>query len=326
MLNDEHAITNTAISNLSNAFGTDPDQTRKAVEKISAALTTRMMASASSRGGLADLVEIIGAPGRDQYLQPDTPLNAPEIEADGIGVLSQLVGSRDKSRALAASAARASGLSEAAIRTMLPSIAAVAMGALSKRTQAAFGDILKIPGLDEIAREARDDIGGGGQLAPPQYGNPLPLPGEPPRRYSPTPRDDWTASTGRKPEAAPAPQPKTPAGGGMRPQSRLPIPGDDVPGMGRHEDNPYGDLSDILRRGGFRLPGGGGSGGGSPGPNIPAGQGGDLLSNIIRNILGSVFGTGRSTGLIGWIIRLIVVRYGAGIVRSILRRFLRVNI
>lgn len=334
MSNNDGTFAHAAISNLSAAYGANPKQTQAAVESVLSALTTKMMAAASSRGGLADLVEIIGAPGRDAYLQPGATLNAPQVEADGIGILSQLVGSRDQSRALAARAARASGLSDRTVKAMLPSIAAMAMGAISQRTQAAFGDILKIPGLDEIAREARDDMGGGGQLAPPQYGSPLPLPGEPPRRYSPTPPSDWSASTGSETRApaprTPAPKapPSSPGGGGLRPQSPLPIPGDDVPGMGRHADNPYGDLSDILRRGGFRIPGGGGSPGpsGPSGPSIPAGQGGDLLSNIIRNVLGSVFGGGRSSGLIGWIIRLIVMRYGMTIVRTILRRFLRINV
>jgi hypothetical protein len=218
---------------------------------------------------------------------------------------------------------------------MLPSIAAVVMSNLSSKTQAAFGDILKIPGLDEVAREARDEMGGGGQLAPPQYGSPLPLPGEPPRRYSPAPNPDWTGSTGRA-GAQPAPQAPSPApapsGGGMRQQSPLPIPGDDVPGMGRHEDNPYGDLSDILRRGGFRLPGGqqqprGGEARPSP-RDYPdegsAGGGGDLLGNIIRNVLGSVLGGGRGGGIISWIIRFVILRYAAKFLPAILRRILGV--
>ncbi len=125
----------------------------------------------------------------------------------------------------------------------------------------------------------------------------------------------------------------------MRQQSPLPIPGDDVPGMGRHEDNPYGDLSDILRRGGFRLPGGarvpGGQQqprGGEARPPSPrdypekgsAGGGGDLLGNIIRNVLGSVLGGGRGGGIISWIIRFVILRYAAKFLPAILRRILGV--
>lgn len=334
--------TRAAFENLARVYGTDPNKTNAAVASVTQSLSDTIARAASSRGGLADLLEIIGAPGRSAYLDPRAPLNAPEVQADGIGILSQLLGSADGSRAVAQRAAKASGLSPDAIKAMLPSIAAVVMGSLNNRTQAAFGDILKIPGLDEIAREARDDIGGGGQLAPPQYGSPLPLPGEPPRRYSPSPNPDWTSSVGRDEPAtprAPTPSPTqnpAPTGAGMRQQRPLPIPGDDVPGMGRHADNPYGDLSDILRRGGFRLPGGfripGGqqTGGGArpAGPGVPdtttAGGGGDFLSNIIRNVLGSVLGggTGRGGGILSWIIRFVIMRYGAKILQSILRRVL----
>lgn len=324
-----------AIANLAKTYGVDPQQATAAASSVVASLTDSMARLASSRSGLADLVEIIGAPGRDAYLKPDAPLNAPQVEADGIGILSQLLGSRDKSRAVAAKAAKQSGLDADVVKAMLPSLAAVALGNISTKTQAAFGDILKIPGLDEVAREARDDLGGGGQLAPPQYGSPLPLPGEPPRRYSPSPNTDWTGSAGR---ADPPAAPKAPSGGGMPQQNPLPIPGDDVPGMGRHEDNPYGDLSDILRRGGFRLPGGFRVPGGNqqPGGNpIPRGNdrypetgdasaGGDLLGNLIRSILGSVLGNGRGGGLLSWVIRFVILRYAAKFLPAILRRILGV--
>ena len=61
---------------------------------------------------------------------------------------------------------------------------------------------------------------------------------------------------------------------------------------------PYGDLSDILRRGG------GGSG---------------SLASIIRNIFGGMLGFG-SKGVVGWIIRLILIRYGWRIFAWVVRR------
>lgn len=328
---------NQPILALAKAYGLDAEKAAAVTEAVSEALAHRMERATLSRSGLADLLEIIGAQGREAYLKSDAPLDSPDVRADGIGILSQLVGSKDQSRGLAARVARETGLDGSTIEAMLPSIAAVVMGAVSQRTQRAFGDILKIPGLDEIAKEARDDIGGGGPLAPKQYGNPLPLPGEPPRRANPD--ADWTGSAGRPaPEQRPAPRapaPNAPAPSNRSGRSPLPIPGDDVPGMGRHEDNPYGDLSDILRRGGFRIPGGSGSGrtpapsggGGSGGSGLPdlGSGGGGLLETIVRNVLGNVLGY-QPKGVIGWIIRLILVRWGWSFVRSLLRRFLGVAI
>lgn len=331
------AVSQRAIDAIAKAYGLNPEKTGAAAAVITDALTQRIEQASLSRSGLADVIEIIGAPGRQAYSSPDTPLAAPQVRADGIGILSQLVGSKDQSRALAARAARRSGLSEEAVKSMLPSLAAVLMGAISERSKQSFGDILKIPGLDEVAKEARDDIGGGGQLAPPQYGSPLPLPGEPP--FHPDPNADWTGSAGRAaPEPQAKPRPRSQPGGAQR--SPLPIPGDDVPGMGRHEDNPYGDLADILRRGGFRLPGGIRIPGGGPPsgrapapapqggglPDLGAGSaGGGLLESIIRNVLGNVLGY-QPRGVVGWIIRLIIMRWGLSFVRSLLRRVLGINI
>ena len=300
-------LTKDAIASLAKAYGTETDKTAIAADRIAKALSQSMEARALSRGGLADVIEIIGAPGRSAYFQPNVPLDAPQITGDGIGILSQLFGSKTKSRAVAANAAREAGLSTDTVKSMLPSIAAILMGAVSEKSKAAFGDILKIPGIDEIAREARDDLGGGGQLAPPQYGNPLPLPGEPPRRFSPPPQTDWAS--------------RQSSDGGMPQQSPLPVPDDDVPGLGPHKDNPYGDLSDILRRGGFRVPGGGSAG--QPAPS--SGGGGDYLSTIIRNILGNVLGLQKG-GIISWIIRFILLRWGVGFLKSILGRLFGLRI
>ncbi len=64
-------------------------------------------------------------------------------------------------------------------------------------------------------------------------------------------------------------------------------------------DNPYGDLGDVLRRQG------GGSGG---------------LAQVIRNILGGLLGFGNNGGIISWVIRFIVMRWGWTFLKFVLRR------
>jgi hypothetical protein len=109
---------------------------------------------------------------------------------------------------------------------------------------------------------------------------------------------------------------------GVGDQKPLPIPGE-RPGFGR-SSNPYGDLSDIIRQGGKRIPGGapqraptGGRGGG-----IELPPGGGNLDKIIRDVLGGTAGF-QSKGIIGWIIRYFLVRWGWTFIQSILRRLLR---
>lgn len=86
------------------------------------------------------------------------------------------------------------------------------------------------------------------------------------------------------------------AGSGM-PQGGNPLPLP-MPGGG---NNPYGDLSDIIRRGG--------------GPD----SGG--LGSIVRNVLGGLLGfSGR--GIMGWIVRLLLVRFGWGLLKRMLGKML----
>ncbi len=123
-------------------------------------------------------------------------------------------------------------------------------------------------------------------------------------------------------------------------------------------NNPYGDLADILRKGlglpgasdgpvargpsrrqegggqgsgqgsgfPFPMPGGQGSGQGSgQGPGLPfpmpgGAVGGGLLWQIIRSVLGGAAGGFQSKGIVGWIIKAVVMRYGWTILRTILGR------
>lgn len=130
---------------------------------------------------------------------------------------------------------------------------------------------------------------GGGSGMPSEAPRPSTVPGgsEMPRMPQPMPR---------------SPQP-APGGGIDGGDSPLPIPGNDIPGVGRRQPNPYEDLSDVIRRGGTSMPGGGSLGG------------------IVRDILGSVLGF-QSKGFLGWLVRLIVMRWGWGLLQSILRRLL----
>ncbi|MEZ5818036.1 MAG: DUF937 domain-containing protein [Hyphomicrobiaceae bacterium] len=90
-------------------------------------------------------------------------------------------------------------------------------------------------------------------------------------------------------------------GGGANPfPFPFPFP---LPGSGerRPADNPYGDLSDILRRGG----------------SLPAGdRSGNGLWSVVRSVIGSALGFG-NRGIFGWLIRLVVMRWGWSLLRRI---------
>lgn len=265
------ALGSSGLDNLARSVGARPEQIQQALAVIVPRLSQGLERNTLSRGGLADLVEAIGDGHHEVYLQRPELLGSEAMRADGDAILGHILGSKDSSRSLASRAAAASGLSEAIVRQLLPIIAAILMGGLSKATKGGLGDILsKIPGLS------------------PGPAAPASRPASPPDR--------------RPQPSMPEPSPR-PRGGYAGGDSPLPIPGDDIPGVGRRQPNPYEDLSDVIRRGGAQVPGGGSLGG------------------IVRDILGSVLGF-KSKGIIGWIIQLIVIRWGWGLLQSILRRLL----
>src|SRR6185312_3965641 len=113
---------------------------------------------------------------------------------------------------------------------------------------------------------------------------------------------EWTSGNGST-YSAPQPAPGKPIDAGQP----LPIPPDNIPGIGRSRqyqepNNPYDRLPDIVRRGGQQVPGGG------------------SLEDIIRSIFGSVLGSNR--GVIGTMIQLFLIRWLASLARRILSRVL----
>lgn len=242
------------IDALAKAFDIDRAEVEAVITSVVPEISRRLERQTLSRGGLADVVSLLGsaqsAPAR---------IGSPEGEAQGNALLAQVLGSKDASRALAARAAASSGLGETLIKAMLPFIISMIMNALSRKASGGLGDILsKLP-----------QAGGSASQAPAQ-----------------------------PPPPAPRPAPAPTAG-----SSPLPGPeGMELPSSG---SNPYGDLSDIIRRGG----GGGGAGGGGS------------LWSVVRGILGGILGF-QSRGIVGWLFRLIVMRWGWQLLTRVLGRVL----
>lgn len=222
------------VDNLATSFGVDPNRVKPALAVMTEALTRRIDRNTLSRGGVADIVDLIIRSGAGQVLANPQTLSAPQTEAMGNHILDVLIGSKDTSRGIAHRAAAASGLDEAVLRKMLPTVASMVIGSLQKDAPAVFADRLKgVQGLRSAG------------------GSPLPLPGDN------IPPIDSDRETPRR-----YPQPGSSGGGvgGTIGGSPLPIPGDEIPGTGGNSPGGgggYDNLPDIIRRGGARVPGGG---------------------------------------------------------------------
>ena len=309
-----------AIMEKAHQQGADPDQVRTAIAAIVPELSRHLERNTLSRGGLADLVGALGEPQHAARLANADLIGDPNATSDGNAILQHIVGGKDASRAIAAEAARASGLSESLIKMLLPFIASMLMSALQRWLQGGFGDILKrLPqgqgpsSTDDDEDDERpmpqrrgrrdydtDERGGGDGrgFKLPQQGPIEGIPDRGTRTPMDIPRERADRPRADSPWRSPS-EPSTPTSPGSIPQQIPPSwPGDAPSGSGR---SPFDDISDILRRG--------------AGPKVD----GQPLQRSVRDLIGRALGFS-SRGVIGWIIRLIVVRFGWGILKRLLGR------
>lgn len=295
----EQAQGGKAIANLARVYGISQAEAEAVVRAVLPEVARSVERNTFSRGGLADIVGALGQASRAQVLDDPSALASTATRQMGIGLLDQIFAGKDRSRAVAARAAASTGIAEAIIKQMLPVIISMIVSALAKGGGGALGDIIaRIPGLGgdaprPVGRRASPDMDGG---IPPL---PSPLPGAP-GTESRGGFETGGGIGGGLPHGTGDGRFGTPSSGGNG-TSPLPLPGDGP--MGDSGGNPYGDLSDIIRKGG---------------PAVVAGGG---LFAIVRSLLGTLLGF-QSRGIMGWLIRLIVMRWGWGFVKAIFGRLL----
>ncbi|MDX2308315.1 MAG: DUF937 domain-containing protein [Hyphomicrobium sp.] len=268
-----------AIQALAARFELPRAKIEPAVAAVVGELAWAIEGNTLNRGGTADLVRRIGSGNYAAYLDP-LAATTPEAIAAGDELLGDILGSKHASRGVANRVAGQTGVPADVVRQLLPVVADLLVGALSKTTRGPLEAIMKNVSLPEsgalppIADTGRD---GSGRPATPgreiAKQEPLPIPGEMPRRQRPH----------------------------------------ETPGR-----NPFDDLSDVIRRGGARVPRPSGGGGTTDASRVPETG---SLDKIIRDILGGNLGF-ETRGIVGYLIQLVIARYGWRIVQWLLGRLM----
>ncbi len=150
-----------SVEALSQQFGLSGEQTQNVLGKLLPALAAGLQNNVSQEGGMDSLLGALSSGRHEQYVDDAQALGRPETVADGNGILGHLLGSKDVSRALAQQVANSTGISDSLVKQMLPVVASLAMGALSKQTgrgQAAEG----LAGILDFNRDGSmvDDVVG----------------------------------------------------------------------------------------------------------------------------------------------------------------------
>jgi hypothetical protein len=126
-----------AVRQLGNQFGLAPEQTQSALASLLPALAAGLQQNATREGGLDSLMAALTGGSHQQYLDNPASLAAATTTADGNGILSHILGTKEVSRQVAQQAAARTGIDAGILKQMLPLVAAMVMGALSRQSQSA---------------------------------------------------------------------------------------------------------------------------------------------------------------------------------------------
>lgn len=116
------------------AVGIDGDTATQVIGRLLPALTGGLQENLQKSGGAEALAGALQSGSHQRYIDDPAKLTDAATIKDGNGILGHLLGSKDASRQLAAQVSGETGVDAGAIKKMLPMIAALAMGAVSKET------------------------------------------------------------------------------------------------------------------------------------------------------------------------------------------------
>jgi hypothetical protein len=167
---------------LAAAFGVEPDKAQAALDFMTQKLADRVERNTLSRGGLADVFDILARPAAGEALAQPSALTSADVAAKGNGILDVLLGSKHASRGVADKAARATGLDAETLKKMLPVVASMVVGALQAKAmpkieKALAAAPLPLPG-EAPARRPTAPLDLPRTSGPGKGGSPLPLPGD----------------------------------------------------------------------------------------------------------------------------------------------------
>ncbi len=121
------------VGQLAKQFGITEDQAREAMRRMTPAIG-RGLQQAQEKGGMGSLIEAINGGAHDRYVDDPEILARPEATRDGNVVLGEIFNNnKDVSRNIGGYASKKTGLPAGMMKMMLPILASIVMGYLSKQ-------------------------------------------------------------------------------------------------------------------------------------------------------------------------------------------------
>lgn len=122
-----------ATQRVGQQFGLSEDQTNSALSQLVPALLAGLQRNTSQAGGMDALLGALTRGNHAQYLDRPETLGQAAATEDGNSILGHIFGSKDVSRAVAGLASEQTGISADILKKMLPVVATMVMGSLSKK-------------------------------------------------------------------------------------------------------------------------------------------------------------------------------------------------
>lgn len=118
-----------------NQLGLNAKQSQSAIAALLPAISSALKQNTASPQGLQGLLGALQGNDHGRYMDTPDVYSHSATRDEGNAILGHLFGSKEVSRAVASSAAKQSGIGADVLKKMLPMVATMAMGSLSKQTQ-----------------------------------------------------------------------------------------------------------------------------------------------------------------------------------------------
>jgi hypothetical protein len=150
------------LSQIGRQFGLDDAQTRAAFEALAPVVAAGVRKSAQSPDGLQDILKRVVAGGYGDTLGNPDAVAFERAKPRGDDVLGQIFGTPDVSRGVAQQLSATSGIGAVILKKLLPIVASIVMGQISKRMGAGAGPSANTGGSGGGFGDILKDILGGG--------------------------------------------------------------------------------------------------------------------------------------------------------------------
>ncbi|MEP1142110.1 MAG: DUF937 domain-containing protein [Henriciella sp.] len=124
-----------AKQQLGQQFGLSEDMTQQAMAALIPALAAGLKSNAGKSGGVEALLGALNKGSHSRYLDEPSLLGQSAARDEGNGILGHLLGSKEVSRSVASRASEKTGLDSGILKQMLPIVATMVMGSLSKKSE-----------------------------------------------------------------------------------------------------------------------------------------------------------------------------------------------